>query len=73
MTNPPKRPRDVNQLAQFIGEIATGERPDDAPPSAHQMRAAKGGEARAKKLSRQKRLAIARKGGKASAKVRKGR
>ncbi len=31
MAKRPKRPRDPAQLAQFILEIATGERPNDSP------------------------------------------
>jgi len=59
------------QLAKFIGEIATGERSDDeTTPTPAQKRASKGGKARAKKLSRAKRVAIARKGG--TARHRKG-
>lgn len=66
MPKPPKRPRDMMQLAKEIGEIATGERSDDAPtPTPAQERAAKGGRARAEKLTPAKRVAIARKGGSA--------
>ena len=28
----PKRPRDTNQLAKMIVDIATGQRPKDEPP-----------------------------------------
>ncbi len=30
MTKPPKRPRDMMQLAKMVGELATGEREEDA-------------------------------------------
>ncbi len=69
----PKRPRDMMQLAVHIGKIATHEIEDDPRPTPEQERAAKGGEARAKKLSRQKRVAIARKGGEAAARARRKR
>lgn len=75
MAKTPKRPRDLNELAKRIGDIATGQAADDLPslPSPTKERAAKGGNARAEKLSRRKRLAIARQGGKASAAARKRR
>lgn len=70
----PRRPRDPMQLAKLIGDMATGEIPNDSPkgPESHitlVRRAAgkKGGKARAKALSPRKRKAIARKGGRASA------
>ena len=73
MVKHPKRPRDPAKLAKLIGDIATGELPNDSPkgPESHitlVRRAAgkKGGKARAKALSPRKRRAIARKGGKAS-------
>lgn len=68
----PQRPRDVNELAAHIGKLATHEIEEQEAPEPDQ-RAVKGGLARAAKLSREKRLAIARKGGKASAKARKRR
>ncbi len=70
MPKAPKRPRDMAQLAKLIGDIATGQADDDPPPSANSLRAAKGGEARAEKLSAKRRSAIARKGGKAAQKRR---
>jgi len=39
----PKRPRDPNQLAKLIVDIATGEE-SDAPLTANQQRASKGGQ-----------------------------
>lgn len=71
MPKHPKRPRDLNELAKHIGDVATGQAPDDAAPSPNSVRAAKGGEARAKSLSRSRRVAIARKGGKAAQKRRR--
>lgn len=69
----PKRPRDPNQLAKLIVDIATGE---VIPPKkkSHQKNPAavelgrlgglKGGKARAKKLSKKKRSEIAQKAAK---------
>ena len=66
----PKRPRDANQLAKSIVDIATGEQ-DDASiavasgknPAAVELGrlgGKKGGKARAKKLSSERRAEIAR-------------
>lgn len=33
MTKPPKRPRDFSQAAKFVVDVATGQAPNDAPPS----------------------------------------
>lgn len=65
----PKRPRDPNQLAKLIVDIATGERTDSDPskgkdPAAVQRGRSgglKGGKARADKLSGEQRSASARK------------
>lgn len=61
----PKRPRDANQRAKSIMEIATGERQDDDPNKGRDPAAValgrKGGTARAKNLSAKKRSAIAKK------------
>jgi hypothetical protein len=64
----PKRPRDPNQLAKLIVEIATGERPNDSPKEpdspdtkARRKGGLKGGKARAAKLSPARRRQIARK------------
>jgi hypothetical protein len=72
MTDVPKRPRDPNQLAKSIIDIATGERPlappDGKDPAAVQrgrLGGLKGGEARAKKLSPEQRTKAARKAAKA--------
>jgi len=66
----PKRPRDTNQLAWQIVQEATGqapvepEVPDTRNPAAvalGKLGASKGGKARAKSLSKAKRLEIAKK------------
>ena len=67
----PKRPRDPNQLAKSIIDIATGQKPDRDPtpeeqgkdPAAVAM-GKKGGKARAEGLSAEKRSEIARKAAK---------
>lgn len=60
-----KRPRDPNQLARSIVDIATGATPDREPDSGKDPAAAalgaKGGKARAAKLDSTKRKAIAQK------------
>jgi hypothetical protein len=68
----PKRPRDPNQLAKSIIDIATGQKPDrDPTPEEQGKRSAalengsKGGKVRAKVLSPHERQAIARKAAKA--------
>jgi hypothetical protein len=69
MAKRPARPRDPNQLAKLILDITTGERPNDSPrpgqdtpaTEARRKGGLKGGKARAKKLSRQKRRTIAKK------------
>jgi hypothetical protein len=63
----PKRPRDPNQLAKSIIDIATGEKPDRDPtpeeqgkdPAAVAM-GKKGGRARASKLTPERRAEIAK-------------
>ena len=65
----PKRPRDPNQLAKLVVDIATGEA-QDAPTNEGKNTAAvelgrlgglKGGKARAEKLTPEQRSAIAKK------------
>jgi hypothetical protein len=63
-----KRPRDPVQLAKLIGDIATGQvednESDNRNPAAvalGKLGGAKGGKARAQKLSKRKRSAIAQK------------
>jgi hypothetical protein len=66
-TKPPKRPRDPNQLAKLVIDIATGEAQDtpdsDDGPMSILGRAGglKGGRARAASLSSEARAEIARK------------
>lgn len=69
----PKRPRDPNQLAKLIADIATGEvtepKTDDGKDQAAvalgRKGGLKGGKARAEKLTPEKRSAIAKKAAKA--------
>jgi hypothetical protein len=64
----PKRPRDINQLAKMIVDISTGNAPPEPEKAAKNPAAvalgrlggAKGGKARAEKLSPAKRKAIAK-------------
>jgi hypothetical protein len=70
MATKPKRPRDINQLAHLIGEIATGNITEETPESDTRNPAAvalgavgasKGGKARAKSLTKAERVKIAKK------------
>ena len=68
MTDKPKRPRDANQLAKFIADVATGEATeDDMPEKAEGQRKGglKGGTARAQKLTPEERSEMAKKAAKA--------
>jgi hypothetical protein len=62
-TRTPKRPRDTNQLAKFIIDVATGDVPAILPETPKTARArkggVKGGAARAKALSPEQRSEIA--------------
>lgn len=66
----PRRPRDANQLAKSIVDIATGQVSDVDPDSGKDPAAVslgrrgglKGGKARAEKLTAEQRKEIARKG-----------
>jgi hypothetical protein len=71
----PKRPRDPNQLAKSIIDIATGQKPDRDPTPEEQgkdpaavvrgrLGGVKGGEVRAAKLDKGRRVEIARKAAK---------
>lgn len=68
-TKHPKRPRDSNQLAYMIAQLATGELDDietddgkdPAAVSLGRRGGLKGGKARAKKLTAKERSAIAKK------------
>jgi hypothetical protein len=66
----PKRPRDPNQLAKLIVDMATGEAPPDtvtddgknpAAVALGRLGGQRGGKARAEKLTAKKRQEIARK------------
>ena len=60
MTDKPKRPRDANQLAKFILDVATGDA-EASPPPAPQAKGGKiGGARRAERLTEQQRSEIAR-------------
>jgi hypothetical protein len=69
------RPKDTNQLAKNILDIATGEKEDTVKPPIDEVKAAaaalgrlgglKGGNARAKSLTPEERTEIARKAAKA--------
>jgi hypothetical protein len=63
MTYKPKTPRDANQLAKFIVDVATGEASDDTPEKAEaqQRGGKKGGVSRAANLTPEERSAIAKK------------
>lgn len=66
MTDRPKRPRDANQLAKHIVDVATGGVEEDAMPKTQQSAAgALGGATRASRLSKNERSEIARKAAKA--------
>lgn len=65
MQKPPKRPRDPNQLGKLIVDLSVGEasepvKEDKRDPAAVAL-GKKGGVARAAKLSKAKRAAIAKK------------
>lgn len=71
MTQKPKRPRDANQLAKFVTDVATGNEPSyDADTSGQREGGLKGGRARAEKLSSKERSEIAKKAAKARDAVR---
>lgn len=65
----PKRPRDTNQLAKSIVDIATGDKEDENPDEGKNPAAVelgrlggkKGGKARAEKLTAEQRKKIAKK------------
>lgn len=73
MPTKPKRPRDANQLAKFITDLATGEielpktdeGKDPAAVALGRKGGLKGGKARADSLSAKRRAAIAKKAAKA--------
>ena len=69
MAKDSKRPKDANQLAKLIADMATGENEDKKEPSTKNPSAValgrlggqKGGKARASKLTPEKRQEIAKK------------
>lgn len=66
MPKHPKRPRDPNQLAKLVVDIATGKSSDNVPTSSPMAELGRtgglsGGTARAKKLSPERRREIAKK------------
>ena len=73
MAKKPKRPRDANQLAKFIVDVATGamalpdpyEGKNPAAVELGRLGGKKGGAARAKKLTAEQRKKIAQKAAKA--------
>jgi hypothetical protein len=80
MTDHPKRPRDPNQLAKSIVDIATGQKPDRDPTPEEQgkdpaavargrLGGVKGGEVRAARLDKSRRVAIAKKAAKSRLKI----
>lgn len=76
----PKRPRDTNQLAKSIVDLAIGEETEAVEASSFNVHAValgrlgglKGGKARAKKLSKAERVKIAKKAAKARWKRKRG-
>lgn len=63
MTQTPKRPRDANQLAKFIVDVATGEASEEAAPTqteGQRKGGLKGGPARATSMTPAQREEIAR-------------
>lgn len=62
MTDKPKRPRDANQLAKFIVDVATRDR---AEGSYAKSLGSKGGKARAKSLTSERRKEISKDAAKA--------
>ena len=55
----PKRPRDTNQLAKRIVDIATGEEPEEEINEARSKAGKKGAKARARSLTPEERSEIA--------------
>lgn len=56
MTDKPKRPRDANQLAKFIVDMATGEEPEHEPDTSAQRKGGlKGGKTKARLLTPEQR------------------
>lgn len=71
-TKKPKQPRDTNQLAKFIADLATGKIEEKTEDGKHpaavalgRMGGLKGGKARAASMTKEKRAAIAKKAARA--------
>jgi hypothetical protein len=72
MTKPPKRPRDFSQAAKLVIDVASGQVEDREPtpeeqginPAAAEL-GRKGGQARAKKMPKERRSEIAKRAAKA--------
>jgi hypothetical protein len=66
MAKTPKRPRDANQLAKMIVDIASGDEPNEKPEKDEAAVALgrKGGKARAERMSPERRTEIARRAAK---------
>jgi hypothetical protein len=78
MAKPPRRPRDPNQLAQFITKAATGQLPPEPQDKRHpgavalgRLGGLKGGKARTKALTPKQRSEIARTAAQARWRMRK--
>ena len=59
MTDKPQRPRDANQLAKFIVDVAAGDEPEVLSDKSDKSSKSKGGNARAKSLNPERRAEIA--------------
>jgi len=75
----PKRPKDTNLLAKNIVDLATGEKEEQLKDNKNihavelgRLGGLKGGKARAKKLTKERRIEIAKKAAKARWKKKKG-
>ncbi|MFT7046496.1 MAG: hypothetical protein ACJAYH_001772 [Celeribacter sp.] len=56
MTDKPKRPRDANQLAKFIVDMAAGDEPEHKPDTSGQRKGGeKGGKSKAQLLTPEQR------------------
>lgn len=73
MPKHPKRPRDMNELAKFIGDVATGEATDEKKEPLPDKQAVRRGKARANELTPARRAEIARKAAQARWGKRNGR
>lgn len=60
MTDKPKRPRDPNQLAKAIADLATGSVQEPKPSKQHVRAGSIGGRVRSERLSAERREQIAK-------------